>query len=128
MNTIANTNAIGSSTYSVPRTRSTQKFPIVFEPLRAKPRIKATATAMPTAALTKFCTASAPIWDRYDIVVSPEYACQLVLVTNDTAVFHDSAGVTPDRCCGLNGRWPWSRKIPYDTRSATAENAVTEIP
>jgi len=32
----------------VPRTRSTQKFPIVLEPLREKPRINATATAMPT--------------------------------------------------------------------------------
>ena len=54
------------------RTRSTQKFPIVFAPRRQNPRIRATATAIPTAALTKFCTASAPIWDRYDIVVSPE--------------------------------------------------------
>ena len=56
----------------VPRTRSTQKFPIVLEPRRDSPRMRATATAMPTAALRKFCTASAPIWDRYDIVVSPE--------------------------------------------------------
>jgi hypothetical protein len=41
-------------------------------PCREKPRIRATATAIPTAALTKFCTASDPICDRYDIVVSPE--------------------------------------------------------
>ena len=30
------------------------------------------ATAMPTDAEAKFWTASAPIWDRYDIVDSPE--------------------------------------------------------
>ena len=110
----------------MPRTRSTQKFPIVFEPLRENPRMRATATAMPTAALRKFCTASAPICDRYDIVVSPEYACQFVFVTNDTAVFHDSAGVTPGRCCGLNGRDPWSRNIAYVTRMATPEKTMTE--
>ncbi len=53
------------------RIRSTQKLPIVFDPCRAKPRMSATATAMPTAAQTKFCTASAAICVRYDIVVSP---------------------------------------------------------
>ena len=31
----------------------------------------ATRTAMPTAAETKFCTASPAIWLRFDIVVSP---------------------------------------------------------
>ena len=64
MNTIAETNAIGNSTYTVPRTKSTQKLPMVFEPLRANPRMRATATAIPTAADRKFCTASAPICDR----------------------------------------------------------------
>ena len=54
---------------------------------------------------------SAPIWDRYDIVVSPEYACQFVLVTKDTAVFQDRAEGTAGRCCGLNGRYSCSRKI-----------------
>src|ERR1700722_3770821 len=112
MKTIANMKAMGSREEIVPRTRSTQKLPIVFEPRRESPRMRATATAMPTAALRKFCTASAPIWDRFDIVFSPEYACQFVFVTNDTEVFHDSAGVTPDRCCGLNGRDPWSLNIP----------------
>jgi hypothetical protein len=29
------------------------------------------------------------------MVVSPEYDCQFVLVTNDTMVFHDKAGDTP---------------------------------
>ena len=43
---------------------STQKLPMVFAPSREMPLISATATAMPTAALTKFCTARAPICDR----------------------------------------------------------------
>ena len=38
---------------------------------RVKPRISATATAMPTAAETKFCTVSPVIWTRSLIVVSP---------------------------------------------------------
>ncbi len=42
---------------SSPRTRSTQKLPIVLDPRRAKPRTRAIATARPTAAETKFCTA-----------------------------------------------------------------------
>ena len=60
---------------------------------RAKPRTNATATAMPTAAETKFCTARPAICTRWPMVDSPEYACQLVLVTKLTAVFHASAGV-----------------------------------
>ena len=39
---------------------------------RVKPRISATATAMPTAAETKFCTASPAICTRWPIVDSPE--------------------------------------------------------
>ena len=54
------------------RVRSTQKLPIVAEPRRARPRISATATAMPTAADTKFCTVRPAIWVRCAIVVSPE--------------------------------------------------------
>ena len=54
---------------------------------RAKPRTSATATAMPTAAETKFCTARPAICTRWPIVDSPEYDCQLVLVTKLTAVF-----------------------------------------
>ena len=47
----------GSRIRSVPRVRSTQKLPIVPESRYDRPRISATATAMPTAAETKFCTA-----------------------------------------------------------------------
>ena len=54
------------------RTRSTQKLPIrsVFD--RVNPRISATATAMPTAAETKFWTASPAICTRCPMVASPE--------------------------------------------------------
>ena len=38
------------------RVRSTQKLPTVLAEARAKPRISATARAMPVAAERKFCT------------------------------------------------------------------------
>ena len=44
----------GSSSRNVPRTRSTQKFPSVPERRDANARTRAIATAMPTAAETKF--------------------------------------------------------------------------
>ncbi len=45
---------IGSSTWSVVLTRSSQKLPKVAAPFRAKARVKATARAMPVAAERKF--------------------------------------------------------------------------
>ena len=87
MSTIAATIAIGSRTRSVIRVRSTQKLPSAWVRLRAKPRTSATATAMPTAADTKFWTARPDIWTRWPSVDSPEYDCQLVFVTKLTAVF-----------------------------------------
>ncbi len=57
--------------YSVPRTRSTQKFPTVWAERRANPRTNATSTAIPAAADTKFCTVKPTIWVRYVNVVSP---------------------------------------------------------
>jgi hypothetical protein len=59
MSTTANTSDSGSSTRTTPRVRSTQKLPSVPVRCRAKPRMSAIATAMPTAAERKFCTASA---------------------------------------------------------------------
>ena len=53
------------------RVRSTQKLPIVVARLRVSPRTSATATAMPTAAETKFCTVSPAIWVRWLMVDSP---------------------------------------------------------
>ena len=51
--------------------RSTQKLPIVSERRRVSPRTSATATEIPTAAETKFCTASPDICVRWAIVDSP---------------------------------------------------------
>ena len=56
-NTIANTIEIGSRTRMLMRVTSTQKLPSRSVRLRTNPRTSATATAMPTAAETKFCTA-----------------------------------------------------------------------
>ena len=88
MKTTVPITATGSSTRSTIRVRSTQKLPRRSVLVRAIPRITATAIAIPTAADTKFCTARPAIWVRWVIVDSPEYACQLVLVTKLTAVFH----------------------------------------
>ena len=60
-----------AKTRVTPRVRSTQKFPMVSERWRVKPRIRATATAMPTAAEAKFWTVSPIICVRWLIVVSP---------------------------------------------------------
>ena len=71
ISTTAPTIAIGSRIRTVLRTRSAQKFPIVSDSRRTNPRIRATAIAMPTAAETKFWTASPLIWTRWPIVDSP---------------------------------------------------------
>ncbi len=60
----AKTVEIGSRTHRVPRVRSTQKLPSVFISVRAMPRIKAMASARPTAADQKLCVASPSIWVR----------------------------------------------------------------
>ena len=51
--------------------RSCQKLPSAATPRLAKPRMTAASTAMPTAAETKFCTASPAIWEKCESVVSP---------------------------------------------------------
>ena len=94
ISTIAPTTEIGSSRRNTMRIRSTQKLPSRSVFLRANPRTSATATATPTAAETKFCTASPAICTRWPIVDSPEYHCQFVLVAKLTAVFHAPAGIT----------------------------------
>ncbi len=53
------------------RVMSTQKLPMVADLRRAKPRTIAMATAMPTAGDTNCWTVRAPIWEKYDMVVSP---------------------------------------------------------
>ncbi len=62
---------MGSRMRVIDRVRSTQKLPIVFDRRRTRPRTRATAMAMPTAADTKFCTASAVICVKWLIVISP---------------------------------------------------------
>ncbi len=76
----------GRSKYSVPRTRSTQKLPTRPAERLAIPRASATATAIPAAADIKLWNASWVIWEKYDIVDSPEYDCQFVLVVKEAAV------------------------------------------
>ncbi len=60
----AYTRHIGASTHSVPRVRSTQKLPSVFDSRREMPRINAIASAMPTPADQKLCVANPNIWVR----------------------------------------------------------------
>ena len=67
----ASSSESGSRTYSVPRTRSTQKLPSRPADRRAIPRTSATASAIPTAAEAKLWKASWVIWEKYDIVASP---------------------------------------------------------
>ena len=50
---------------------STQKLPIVGDDLQTRPRVRASATAMPEAAEVKLRTARPAIWVRYVIVFSP---------------------------------------------------------
>ena len=74
-------------------------------------RMTATAIAIPAAAERKLWRASAAICVRCDIVASPTYACQLVFVMNEIAVFQARADGTAGRPSGLNGRTCWSRSI-----------------
>ena len=50
---------------------STQKLPMVGDLRREKPRTSTMAAEIPTAALTNCWTVRAPIWEKYDIDVSP---------------------------------------------------------
>jgi hypothetical protein len=66
----APTKESGRRTRMVARVRSTQKLPMVADRRRMRPRTRATATAIPTAAETKFCTARPTIWVRWLTVFS----------------------------------------------------------
>ena len=69
--TMAATKAMGSRMRVTALVRSTQKFPMVADWRRVRPRIRATATARPTAADVKFCTARPTICVRWLAVFSP---------------------------------------------------------
>ena len=56
---------------------------------------------------------------------SPEYHCQLVLVTNETAVFHAPTAGTPGRPSD-QGSSAWTRSSPKSSSTDTAENASKE--
>ena len=56
------------------------------------------------------------------MVVSPPYACQFVLVVNDTAVLNASAGATGPKPCGLNGSTCCRRCMAYSTSIETTLN------
>ncbi len=72
MRTTVPMTAIGSRMRRLPLTRSTQKFPRRSVRERTNALTSATATAMPTAAETKFCTANPLIWAKCPMVDSPE--------------------------------------------------------
>ena len=59
------------------------------------------ATQIPTAAEMKFWNDMPSICVRWDIVVSPPYDCQFVLVTNEVAVFHACVSSTGPRPCAM---------------------------
>ena len=61
------------------------------------------STAIPVAALTKFCTARPTICTRLLETDSPEYACQLVFVMKLAAVLNARPGGTLGNPCGLSG-------------------------
>ena len=117
-------NASGSKIRSVPRTRSTQKLPSSPLRERTKPRIRATATARPTAAERKFCTASPPVCALKPSVDSPPYDCQLVLVTNETAVLRPMSHGIPDRPRS-NGSACWPIRIANRQTMLTSEKPST---
>src|SRR4029077_3702765 len=102
-NSSASSALSGRKRYSVPRTRSAQKLPSRPADRRTMPRANATATATPTAADMKLWNASWVIWEKYDMVVSPEYDCQLVLVVNEAAVSNACRSGTAARRWGLRG-------------------------
>lgn len=91
---------------------------------RTKPRTSATATAMPTAADTKFCTASPAVWVTWLIAASPEYDCQLVFDTNETAVLNawsEEIGLKPSD----SGSQSCTRCSRYRNSTLTAEKTST---
>ena len=69
--TMAPTTARGRRMYSVERVTSTQKLPIDEALRRMRPRMRATATAMPAAADVKLRTAKPADWMRW-LTSSPE--------------------------------------------------------
>ncbi len=121
--TTAPTRAIGTMTRNRPRTRSTQKLPRAAPLERTRPRTRATATARPTAGETKFWTVRPTVCTNGDVPASPAYDCQLVFVTNETAVL--TAVSTFIAALRARGSTPWSTRTRKSSTIPTTENATT---
>ncbi len=109
----------------MPRTRSTQKLPIRSVLWRAMPRIRAIATARPVAADTKFWTVSPTAWTVWPAPASPAYDCQLVFVTNETAVL--SAVCQVIERSSAQGSHPWAMMSRNSATTETTAKVTTEI-
>ena len=85
--------------------------------------MRATATARPTAAETKFWTVRPTVCTNGDVPASPAYDCQLVFVTNETAVL--TAVSTFIAAPRASGSTPWSRGSRNSSTTPTTEKATT---
>ena len=68
------------------------------------------------------------ICEKYDRLCSPLYACQLVFVMNDTAVFHASSGACAASPAGFHGSQGCRRIRAYDTSSMTRLHSTSVRP
>ena len=90
------------------------------------PRVMASMTAIPVAALRKFCTARPTICENQLALASPEYACQFVFVMKLTAVFrarcHDMlsipAGFSGSHFCVMSTTQTKRNPRAFSARSA----------
>lgn len=65
--------------------------------------MKPAAATTPEVAPTHIRKVMTAIWLKFDRLVSPEYACQLVLVIKDTVVLNAVSGVCAASPSGLIG-------------------------
>ena len=79
---------------------------------------------MPTAAETKFWTVRPTVWTIGVAPISPAYDCQLVLVTNETAVFRAVVTPMPSEPW-LRGSRNWTRMSVNSAAMLTREKAMT---
>ena len=88
--------------------------------------MRATATARPTAAETKFWTVRPTVWTSGDVPASPAYDCQLVLVTNETAVLTRGVDVHPSAPLAQRQRALRDDHERTAARCPTTEKATTD--
>src|ERR1019366_7894738 len=80
---------------------------------RVMPRASAMASATPIAAEAKLWDVSCVVCEKYDIVVSPLYDCQLVFVVKEAAVSNACRSGTAPIACGFSGRRCCKRSTAY---------------